>query len=241
MLNDWQPYIYRTEDYGQTWTRLTTGHNGVPEDFSARVVWEDPDREGLLSRSFRGSVRVPEYLQPGVMIDYYFSEKPDDVVMLEIRDGNGNLVRSFASKRKNIQPEGLEFDGPILPTSPGKHRFFWDMRHAGAWNRREGRRSIGGPVVAPGIYQAKLIIGDWTHTERFRVLVDPRLLKDGVAQTDLVAQESLSLQVRDMLSKANRVVERIHKARESEEVGRKNKEKLAALYAKLVTATGPYP
>jgi photosystem II stability/assembly factor-like uncharacterized protein len=48
LLNDWQPYIYRTEDYGQTWTRLTTGQNGIPEDSPTRVVREDPDREGLL-------------------------------------------------------------------------------------------------------------------------------------------------------------------------------------------------
>ncbi len=323
MLNDWQPYIYRTEDYGQTWTRLTTGQNGVPEDFPTRVVREDPDREGLLyagtefgmfisfddgahwqsfqlnlpvtpvtdikvhqkdlvlstmgrsfwildnvtplhqlgkdvaklqyqlypprdayrkhfrSRSFRGLVRVPEYLQPGVMIDYYFSEKPDDVVMLEIRDGNGNLVRSFASKRKDIKLKRV--GGPILPSSPGMHRFFWDMRHAEAWTQRAGRGGRGGPLVAPGIYQAKLIIGDWSHTERFRVLIDPRVLEDGVAQTDLVAQESLSLQVRDMLGMANRAVERIRKARESAEVSRKYKERLSAIYSKLVTATGPYP
>ena len=48
MLNDWQPYIYRTENYGGTWTRLTDGRNGIPADCPVRVVREDPDREGLL-------------------------------------------------------------------------------------------------------------------------------------------------------------------------------------------------
>jgi photosystem II stability/assembly factor-like uncharacterized protein len=48
LLNDWQPYIYRTTDYGRTWTRLTTGTNGIPDDFPTRVVREDPVREGLL-------------------------------------------------------------------------------------------------------------------------------------------------------------------------------------------------
>ncbi len=37
-----------TNDYGQTWTRLTDGHNGIPDDYPTRVVREDPDREGLL-------------------------------------------------------------------------------------------------------------------------------------------------------------------------------------------------
>ena len=48
LLGDFQPYIYFTNDYGQTWTRLTTGKNGIPEDWPTRVVREDPDREGLL-------------------------------------------------------------------------------------------------------------------------------------------------------------------------------------------------
>ncbi len=48
LLGDWQPYIFRTENYGATWTRLTTGRNGIPADYPTRVVREDPDREGLL-------------------------------------------------------------------------------------------------------------------------------------------------------------------------------------------------
>jgi photosystem II stability/assembly factor-like uncharacterized protein len=48
LLGDYQPYIYRTDDYGKTWTRLTTGKNGVPADWPTRVVREDPDRQGLL-------------------------------------------------------------------------------------------------------------------------------------------------------------------------------------------------
>jgi photosystem II stability/assembly factor-like uncharacterized protein len=48
LLGDYEPYIYRTDDYGKTWTRLTNGKNGIPGDWPTRVVREDPDREGLL-------------------------------------------------------------------------------------------------------------------------------------------------------------------------------------------------
>jgi photosystem II stability/assembly factor-like uncharacterized protein len=48
LLGDYQPYLYRTDDYGKTWKRLTDGTNGIPADSPARVVREDPDREGLL-------------------------------------------------------------------------------------------------------------------------------------------------------------------------------------------------
>ena len=47
-LGDFQPYIFRTEDYGKSWTRLTDGRNGIPADAPTRVVREDPDRAGLL-------------------------------------------------------------------------------------------------------------------------------------------------------------------------------------------------
>jgi photosystem II stability/assembly factor-like uncharacterized protein len=48
LLGDYQPYLYRTDDYGKSWTRLTDGKNGIPADWPTRVVREDPDRAGLL-------------------------------------------------------------------------------------------------------------------------------------------------------------------------------------------------
>jgi len=48
LLNDWRPYLFRTEDYGRTWTLLTDGTNGIPADYPTRVVREDTEREGLL-------------------------------------------------------------------------------------------------------------------------------------------------------------------------------------------------
>ncbi len=48
LLGDFEPYIYKTENYGATWTRLTDGKNGIPADWPTRVVREDPVREHLL-------------------------------------------------------------------------------------------------------------------------------------------------------------------------------------------------
>lgn len=45
LLGDFTPFIYRTDDYGVTWTLLT---NGIPKDYNVRVVREDPNQEGLL-------------------------------------------------------------------------------------------------------------------------------------------------------------------------------------------------
>jgi photosystem II stability/assembly factor-like uncharacterized protein len=48
LLGDFRPYIYRTDDYGKTWTLLTDGKNGIAADEPTRVVREDPVRAGLL-------------------------------------------------------------------------------------------------------------------------------------------------------------------------------------------------
>ena len=48
LLDDFRPYIYRTDDYGESWVLLTDGTNGIPNDYPTRVVREDPDRSGLL-------------------------------------------------------------------------------------------------------------------------------------------------------------------------------------------------
>lgn len=47
-LDDFQPYVYRTTDYGASWTRIADGTNGIPADHPTRVVREDPERAGLL-------------------------------------------------------------------------------------------------------------------------------------------------------------------------------------------------
>jgi photosystem II stability/assembly factor-like uncharacterized protein len=47
-MDDWRPYIYRTDDYGATWKLLTDGTNGIPSNYPTRTLQEDPARKGLL-------------------------------------------------------------------------------------------------------------------------------------------------------------------------------------------------
>jgi photosystem II stability/assembly factor-like uncharacterized protein len=48
LLDDFHPYIYRTDDYGRTWTLLTAAGSGLPERSFVHVVREDPVQRGLL-------------------------------------------------------------------------------------------------------------------------------------------------------------------------------------------------
>lgn len=52
-LGDMQPYIYKTNDYGKTWTKIT---NGLP--FYNRSVRNDPNKKGLLYAGLETGVYI---------------------------------------------------------------------------------------------------------------------------------------------------------------------------------------
>jgi photosystem II stability/assembly factor-like uncharacterized protein len=63
--DDFQPYLFKTHDYGKTWTKITTGIR--TNDFT-RVIREDPERRGLLYAGTETGVYVSfddgEHWQP---------------------------------------------------------------------------------------------------------------------------------------------------------------------------------
>jgi photosystem II stability/assembly factor-like uncharacterized protein len=52
---DRAPYVYRTRDYGQTWTKIVTG---IPADDFPRVIREDKKRKGLLFLGTETSIYI---------------------------------------------------------------------------------------------------------------------------------------------------------------------------------------
>ena len=42
---DFEPYLYKTNDYGKSWKKIT---NGIPSEYFTRVLREDPIKEGFL-------------------------------------------------------------------------------------------------------------------------------------------------------------------------------------------------
>jgi len=44
-LDDFHPYLFKTADYGKTWTKITAG---LPDNSYAHTIREDPKRKGLL-------------------------------------------------------------------------------------------------------------------------------------------------------------------------------------------------
>lgn len=54
-LDDFKPYIYKTNDYGKSWKKITAG---IPDNEYTRVVREDPHRRGLLYAGTERGVHV---------------------------------------------------------------------------------------------------------------------------------------------------------------------------------------
>ncbi len=55
LLNDYAPYIFRTKDYGRSWTKIV---NGLAADDYVHAVREDPTRAGLLYAATQHGVRI---------------------------------------------------------------------------------------------------------------------------------------------------------------------------------------
>jgi photosystem II stability/assembly factor-like uncharacterized protein len=53
--NDRSPYVWKTEDYGQSWTKIV---NGIPGDDFVRAVREDPKKPGLLYAASERTVYI---------------------------------------------------------------------------------------------------------------------------------------------------------------------------------------
>ncbi len=341
-LNDFSPYVFKTTDYGQTWTRLTDGTNGIPEDFPVRVVREDEVRPGLLyagteygmfvsfddgqswqelqldlprtpitdiewvqndlafstmgrgfwildnvtllqqlegaamtadahlfepraayrmryeSTMLREGVRShdPEFPEPGAMIDYRLARPASGELTLEILDGSGRVIRGFTSASEGYTysedqqmraPYPTRQGEPRLEAGVGHHRFTWDLRHPGVRapvmaTGLYGRPGSDGPLVAPGRYQVRLTMGDWSQTRDLEVLIDPRVAADGTTLADLQQQEELSLRIRDALAEGSQAVSELEALREQVAPDSEAAEQAGQLWAELVTRrTGSYP
>jgi photosystem II stability/assembly factor-like uncharacterized protein len=103
---------------------------------------------------------------------------------------------------------------PTVPAKAGLNRFVWNLHYADAAKiatKGGDQPRCHGPVATPGDYQARLVVGDQTFTETFRILPDPRVT---VTPDDLGAQFALGLQIRDKLTAVNEAINRLRMIRE---------------------------
>jgi photosystem II stability/assembly factor-like uncharacterized protein len=164
-------------------------------------------RDGAdLAGSFSGDAGFAGENPPsGVVLPYYFKEKPAGKVKLSLYKG-GALIRSYTSLGEK----------PEVKAEAGANRFVWNMRYPDA-EVLEGavfQGSARGPVAAPGTYEAELSAGGKSFRRSFEIARDPRL---EYTDKDLQEQFDFLVAVRDKLSETMRVVRRIRDMRKTAE------------------------
>jgi Sortilin, neurotensin receptor 3, len=255
-FNDHTPGLYKTTDYGKSWTKIS---NGIPNGAFTRVVREDDKRKDLLyagtetgvylswnggkewshfqlnlpvtpitdlrvhqgdliaatsGRSFwvlddlsllrqynneegfklfqpgnpmlvKGSSEMDgssDGINPyqgvnpatGLVVYYQLPElKSSESIVMEIKDAQGNLVRSFSSVKDTIS--GVQLADPTLTKSKGINRFVWNLRYPtivgvpGVYMESNYR----GHKASPGQYSLTLKKDDQTTTVNFEILANP--------------------------------------------------------------------
>ncbi|MDG1040944.1 MAG: hypothetical protein P8H13_08765 [Polaribacter sp.] len=312
LLGDEKPYFYKTTNYGKSWELITTG---IPADFTAKVLREDPVRAGLLYagtefgmfvsfndgeswekfqqnlpvtpitdlKIFRGdliistmgrafwildnitslrqkeinslktlpwlfkpdttiryrtrgyrSEGIVQYPGTSVIIDYFIPKENKSPIQLEILDANKQLVVSIVSDKNLINKTTIVenmnlsqtfiYEDRRLETKAGINRFNWDMRQKGAWASSKSRSFKNGPMVAPGIYTAKLTVNGKSIEQSFEIKMDPRVTEEGITKTDITNQIAMQQKVIDLLSEARKLQNNLEK--EAKSLKGKNSDRL---------------
>jgi hypothetical protein len=146
------------------------------------------------------------------------NQEPITNARLEILDPKGAVIRTYNPKPADYdswddKKKSLD-SGPWLSMKPGINRLVWNLHHDGAV-RVAGNKTAGaaneGPFVSPGVYTARLVVGESESCVEVKVVNDPRVK---TSLKDLQAQEKMLLAMRDKISDAHKAVNRLRELRE---------------------------
>src|SRR5258705_5637332 len=178
-----------------------------------RVRW-DNNNETPLSPEFAATDNPPD----GAIFDYSLKNNAKSETTFDVLDAKGNRVRHYSSKA--AAPNELVGNAPdywfaaaaVLDTTPGLHRFVWDVRSEDPLTLTYGyfggkldyieytlpdhavpgqtpRQQPPGALVPPGTYEAVLTVDGKQYRQKFEVVLDPRV---HASPSDLIEQWNLA-------------------------------------------------
>jgi photosystem II stability/assembly factor-like uncharacterized protein len=135
-------------------------------------------------------------LERGVRIMYFLDEPAVGEASLTINDSAGNEIETFSS---TIPADKKERHGLYITAAAGMNTFQWPMTYPSGVKMvdTEFHTRPGGPLAKPGAYSATLTVGDWSMTQWFALLKDPRV---STSDADLAEQFDLLIRIRDTLT-----------------------------------------
>jgi photosystem II stability/assembly factor-like uncharacterized protein len=131
----------------------------------------------------------------GAVIDYYLNKDVSQTLTIDVLDASGAVIRRVSSADPpQFTPEELQRElipeywiRKIVPpaTTPGMHRWVWDLHYTAPRSVQRGfpisavpgdtPREPLGPMAAPGIYQVRLSVGKHQWRVPLTVVADPRV------------------------------------------------------------------
>jgi photosystem II stability/assembly factor-like uncharacterized protein len=189
---------------------------------AVRVRWDNHE-ETPLSPEFPGSQNPPD----GAMLYYYLKSGAKNEMTLDVLDSKGNRVRHYSSKPPASNslvgnaPDYWFAPPSVLATTPGLHRFVWDLRAEDPLALTYGyfggkldyieytlpdhsipgqtpRQQPPGPLVPPGTYEAVLTVDGKQYRQQLDLLLDPRVhvsASDFAEQWDLARTITAAMEV----------------------------------------------
>jgi len=146
----------------------------------------------------------------GAMLDYFLPVAAKQPVKLEVLDAGGKVVRTYLSTDRQEPDEALNVPTywvrapKVLATTPGMHRWVWDLRSAPpaslthdypiAAIYHDTPREPLGVFVLPGTYTIRLTVDGKTSTQTIAVTMDPRNTAGAAA---LAEAHDLATKLRD--------------------------------------------
>ena len=136
-------------------------------------------------------------LERGVRIMYYLDEAAVGSPRLIISDNAGNQIETFSSEIPEDKKDREEL--LYITAAAGMNSFQWPMTYPNGVKMvdTEFHKRPGGPLARPGTYHATLKVGEWSMSQSFELLKDPRIT---TSDADLAEQFDFQIQIRDKLS-----------------------------------------
>ena len=210
------------------------GDVGYMVALGAHAAYRDHTTEdGEWTRAYLDAGEGPPH---GAVIYYWLDENVDGPMSLSFANTAGDTIRTFSSRTESDDCDASDDNGTsgdgnaddevdtvdrFVRASAGLNRFVWDMRYPSAERITEDSplhpkpealanepRLANGPLVVPGSYKVRLAVGDNVVTQQLEIRHDPRV---AATEADFEAQFALWIRIRDKLSEANNLVNRLRR------------------------------
>ncbi|HEY6248616.1 MAG TPA: hypothetical protein VI685_01580 [Candidatus Angelobacter sp.] len=162
----------------------------------------------------------------GAIFYYYLKSPAQHEVTLEVLDQAGRAIQRYSSNDQPSLPDPKTAAFPMywfrlkdkLSTSPGLHRWTWNLRYADpsaplpeysmatAFGQNT-RKEPEGPQVLPGTYEVRLTVDGKTTRQNVFVGLDPRVR---TSPDDLQKQFAVEMKVYGALKQGDKVLAEIH-------------------------------